>query len=241
MEHQDLPNQGDYVPFLNEGLGNAAFSSGLRAGHHLNQRLRESIQSHKFVDFYDIRFPDHEVSYDMAANAEGSGIILKPKKRRELSEREFLEALDDFLAVYCEKYPNELSDLLSYAKLLKSLMKQGANWRFYDAEFRRDREMTRMAWTNIRIDLYVTATAFFNRPHPATVGARTAPIPIRQSNPANRVPVGYCFDFHRRDGRCPNKDKCTYKHECPTCPGSHPIFMCAKSRAKKRAANSSRS
>ena len=44
----------------------------------------------------------------------------RPNKRRPLTESEWGSAWDDFTAIYTQKYPEQLNDLIRYGKLLKN-------------------------------------------------------------------------------------------------------------------------
>ena len=227
--YQTGGHQGDYNCPVGGGV---SFSSGLQAGYHLPEKIRREIQNDKFVNFYDIKFPGHEPSFDMSvANAESPLIQLKPRRKRDLSEREWLEAFDDFLAVYTEAHPYQLGPLLSYSKFIKNLMATKANWHFYDVEFRRDREINRMAWTCIRVDLQMACNR--SAPHRGAEPSRSSPsrsAPQGSRPPSFQtpkgIPMGYCFRFHSSNLSCAApRGSCPFKHQCPRCAALHPAYQ----------------
>ena len=44
------------------------YTSGLKAGDNLPDKMRNKIWRHKYVDFYTLLNPDHEESYSLALN-----------------------------------------------------------------------------------------------------------------------------------------------------------------------------
>ena len=70
-------------------------------GLHLSQKLRENIASGKYVDFYDILFPDYEQGYSVTIDSQGQGPIssFAPREQRQLTKTEWCSAWDDYMAV----------------------------------------------------------------------------------------------------------------------------------------------
>ena len=126
-------------------------NSGLKAGDNISDTLKKKIWRNKYVDFYDILYPHHENSLQLALNSYNNKASLEftPKKNRKLSEREWCSAFDDFVAIYVRKHPEEMQDLLSYSKFVKKLMAAGDNWHHYDYNFRVDREHSLCNWSRI--------------------------------------------------------------------------------------------
>lgn len=108
----------------------ASFCSGLSAGEHLPHKLKLKIWADKYVDFFSILYPDYEGSFSLSMNtASAPSLQLLPKKNRPLTEKEWISAFDDFTAIYCQKYPMLISDVITYGKFVKNLMHKGHNWR----------------------------------------------------------------------------------------------------------------
>ena len=205
------------------------FAAGLPAGYHLSDHTKTKIWLHKYVDFHEIfNHTPHDSAYTMSLNSSNNTPTLNfvPQKKRPITETEWSTAWDDFLAVYTQKHPNDLSDLITYSRHIKELMRSGANWRYYDHQFRVDREYSLCSWAAVRVDLQLTAT--LNKP--TFTPHNTQPFlparSFRANTPRqqqNRPPPGYCYNYHSQYVRC-TTDNCQYKHACPKCNRSHPMY-----------------
>ena len=137
--------------------------------------------------------------------------LLAPKKRRSLSEVEWGMAFDIYIAVYTQKFPDQLPAILTYSRHVKDLMKYRVNWRFYFAG-----EFNPHPWSVIRQDLELRAF----RSKPQSNGYNSFTSQFNQ----DRVPKGFCFSFHRKGGSCQFAN-CSYKHTCPRCQRKHPAHQ----------------
>lgn len=230
-----LQEPGDFLfSAIPETRTNGAnFSSGLAAGEHLPDRLKQKIWSDCYIDFYNLLYPDNEGSYNLSLNtAHQQGLKLTPKKSRPLTEREWNRAFDDFLAVYTRKFPQLISEVITYGKFIKELMAQGHNWALYDTRFRKDREFNKCPWTTIRVDLHIQAL------HSPSI-PRLSPHQFNQTQPFRKpvrgnIAIGYCFKYNTSGVYCTEKN-CPYKHECSRCSQKHPMFLpCVDSYGKDR-------
>ena len=212
-------------------MNNVSFSSGLTVGEHLSEELKNDIRNNKYVNFFDIKFPESEQSFDMSFSKDGKpGIRLLPRRRRPLAEREWEEAFADFMAVYVQAHPYSTNDLLTYNKYVHSLMRKYPSWEMYDMEFRRDKEKSGMPWTHVRADLVLKLVASYRSGASSMGRAETG---RSKGNGAARsarthVPRGYCYDYHNPGSSCADLQRCTYSHKCPfpKCGGSHPLSNC---------------
>ena len=200
-------------------------------GLQLSQKLRENIASGKYVDFYDILFPDYEQGYPVTINNQGQGPILSftPRKRRQLTETEWCSAWDDYTAVYVHHHPLEVNELISYGKRIKSFMTNKQNWRFYDERFRRERESRPFSWASIRVDIQLQAAHQLF--HSQALGVENLPFRAQQGAKLRDIPKGHCFKYHNKRSRCENK-QCKFSHTCPICKQNHPIFKCTGKQQK---------
>ena len=69
-------------------------------------------------------------------NASGALINFVPKKTQPLDIIDWGRAYDLYEAVYLEKFPHLMQDLVSYGHRIRLFMKQGLNWQYYDSSFR---------------------------------------------------------------------------------------------------------
>ena len=200
-------------------------SSGVRAGMHLPDRIREKIMTSKYVEFYDIIFPETEQAYTMSMGNPNTGPVLSfiPRKRRQLTETEWCSAFDEYLSVYLVANPDHLGDILTYGRTIKAMMRNNQNWRFYDEQFRRDRELTLCSWASLRVDLQISAAQLSTSVSSPPNNGHS----FRGNSPSNigQIPKGYCFRYNTPGTRCLTT-QCTFKHSCPSCLKPHPIYMC---------------
>ena len=194
----------------------ATFCSGLPAGESLPDRIKQKIWTNKFIDFYDILYPDSDSTFTLALTDYGTTPTLNftPRRRRALSEREWSRAFDEFMAIYLQRYPEHLQELLTYGKFVKELMERGSNWNYYDRQFRKDREFSILPWNTIRIDLQITAS--FKQTNKPTNFFRSND---SKSEGNQHIPKGYCYAYHNT-AKC-SKPTCTYKHICFKCHRKH--------------------
>jgi len=141
-----------------------------------------------------------------------------------------------FIAVYIEKYPDQIHDLLSYELKLAGLNALGGDWKYYDRNFRQDREFNVVSFLTHRSDLYSIATA--------TLRAPKSTQPFRAGTPGQKsastyIPPGYCFAYHTKGQRC-EAAQCPYKHTCNKCSKSHPAFLCGKITSKEQKQSSTK-
>ena len=226
------PNTDGELPFLTNipSHTNVMFTGGLKAGDTLPQKLKLKIWSHKYIDFYDILHPYHQSQYTMSVDAtrKDSSLQLTAKPKRSLNTNEWIDAWQEYMAVYTLKHPNQLQYLFTYGRTIRTLMRSGQNWSWYDKQFRIAREITICDWATLRVDLHLAAAqppqTSDNTFHPRSgqQGSHSQGSYNQGSN--NQVPPGYCFKYHSPKERCP-LTQCPFKHLCPRCNQPHPAFM----------------
>lgn len=202
-------------------------SGGLPIGSNVSPAMQKKIWEHKYVELADLLHCDSTgFTLSLTSIQDSPSLSLLPRKKKRLTEQEWAAAFDIFLAVYVQKYPEQLTAILSYAQNIKELAKAGANWAFYDSKYRQDREFSHCSWLTVRQDLELRAF----RP------AAQHPVQRTQSGPSNaRVPKSFCFKYHTQGVRCENSN-CSYKHHCPRCSRPHPAYA----RCNNNSGNESR-
>ena len=98
---------------------------------------------------------------------------------------------------------------MKYASIVKELATLGANWKFYDENFRKLRESQGVPWNQAHSELWL-------RSHSFRAKSNTQPRKSRVDGPF--IPKDYCWKFHR-SLHCP---WCSFKHQCFRC-GNHTI------------------
>ena len=234
VRNQSAPASNPETP--NEGNNSGQcprMSNGLLAGEAVPEKIVNNIREQKFVDFYDILFPDAENAYTISLGDfdDSKKLDFIPRKKRLLSETEWASAFDDFLAVNVKAHPDQLVQLITYSKFIKSIMRKGHDWRYYDHHFRKDREFSLYTWDTVRVDLQLTASLKNSSSTSSTTakGYNTK----SSSTTHSRIPPGFCFNFNLRGVRCQN-DRCTYKHKCPRCNHTHPIYLCDRAEGDSK-------
>ena len=107
---------------------------------------------------------------------------------------------------------------MKYGEVVRDLAAKGANWIYYDTNFRylRQQKPADFPWGNIHFELWIRSQQF---PHKNN---GMPPSTSRFPRSSTFVPIGYCRKFHR-GGNCTG---CSFKHECRKCHQSHPNCKC---------------
>ena len=198
-------------------------SAGAPIGMNLTQRMRQRIWAHQYVELYELLYPHANANYNMSfnMNEQSPQLSFRPGRRRSLSPLEWAMAWDIYLAVYTEKFPHEIQDILSYTRDVRRLQSLNVNWMLYDTQYRQDREYTHCSWRTVRTDLYALATSSQNK----APGKSFPNTTFRNNTFRNTIPKGYCIRYNLPNERCHNPT-CTYKHECFKCNKPHPAYAC---------------
>ena len=194
-------------------------SPGLPAGQTVKHELKLKTWTHKFIEFYDLLYPNITPTYSMSFQGDSGNphLMLAPKKRKTLNEIECGMACDIFIAIYVERFPEQLSALLTYSRHVKDLMRHKADWRYYDEEYRRAREFNPHSFFTVRQDLELRA---FRK---ADLAKNSDQNSTKAFN-SNHVPRGLCFKFHKRDSYCNLGEGCNFSHQCSRCQRTHPMY-----------------
>lgn len=196
-----------------------AFVSGLNTGERIPDKIKKLIYEGKYVDFTDLVCPEPDIAgpkdSSNLADSLRAALFSLPKKRKVLTQLEWLRAFDIFLVVHCQRFPKDFSSLVTYSTRIKILMEKEADWRTYDAQFRKDRAISKCSWTVIREDLKSDALlSRFSLPKPSP----------RSSS--HLLKPGFCYRYNTPGGRCEKESSCTYSHTCTKCRGKHPVYQC---------------
>ena len=213
-------------------------STAAPIGHNVPQALKIKIWQHKYIELADLIHNNRTTDYTLALTTEEGlpQFRLASKKKKQLSQQEWTQAMFIFIAVYIERYPEETTALLSYAQNVRDLMDNGANWAWYDIQFRTDREFSRCKWDEMRQDLELRSfRKTTDKPFRSSYANQTR----NSTSKDDRPPQGYCYAFHARNQRCTNQH-CTFKHTCPRCRGPHPLFMRCNSHKPSATTTSAR-
>ena len=225
---------GEPLPIMFKPTTRPIRTTAAPLGLSLPHSLKVKIQTHKFVELADLISTHRSTDYTLDLTTEDGQpqFRLASKKKKPLTQNEWCQAMDTYIAVYVERYPQEIGQILSYAQTIKDLMNNRANWVWYDTQFRTDREYTLCRWDEVRQDLELRAFRSSNNTNDKPFWPNYASNnnkPKRSSD--DSVPPGYCYAYHGQNQRCTNS-RCSYKHSCPRCQARHPQFMrCTSSKS----------
>lgn len=252
-----LPGASGLQQYANSGeilLGSVPAQSALPPLVALNTNLisipvpekaQQKILGGQYIDFAELLTAPYfqNLNENLTFTATSTGFALTPqeppKKKTPLTEREWHKAFYAFQHIHVKRWPQEASELIGYGYLINNMMQQNVNWRWYDTNFRYERasQPVKLRWDHLHVANYARAQTL--RPLASISGeldyqART---PFRagpQQGLSGGVPPGYCYNFHQEKTRCTDTRSCTFKHMCPTCGKSHPLYMHGKFEARDR-------
>ena len=159
---------------------------------------------------------------------DGQPIILPTPKHNNIRDfDEWLQAFFIFVAVYCQKYPDQVGPLMKYADTIRSLSRLGGNWKFYDETFRKLRPVTGWPWNTFQHELWQRATTSNQlRIQPFRANRQKTDLQDKGSYiKGTFCPVGFCFKFHAGE-QCGSN--CRFSHDCWKCMGQHRAQQCKK-------------
>ena len=123
------------------------------------------------------------------------------------------------------KIPQDTPALMKYGSVIRELATLGANWKFYDENFRSIRQTQGTPWDQIHAELWLRSHSF---------RAKLGPQAGKSKQTGQRIPKGFCWKFHK-GVTCPG---CSFKHQCFRCGNNHPISKCQQPCSKPPAGNS---
>lgn len=142
-------------------------------------------------------------------------MVLAPSSKKQMVTNidEWMSAFQTYVATYATRSPGDTPALMKYATVIRKLATSGANWKFYDENFRKLRESQGAPWDQILSELWLRSQFFRT-----TTGSQ----PKRAKHEGPYIPKGSCWRFHR-GVYCSG---CSYKHQCFHCGESHPVTKC---------------
>ena len=200
---------------------NTFLSASVSLTHRVPDRVKKLIWADEYVDFTLLlnnsltQADDHYTFRLEKGEGNKPALILAPNPKRQVvqSIEQWVSAFQVFVAIYSEKAPQDTPALMKYGSVIRELASQGANWKFYDENFRSIRQTQGAPWDQIHAELWLRSHYF--RAKPSTQLGKS-----KQNGQS--IPEGFCWKFHRGLS-CPG---CSYKHQCFRCGNSHPISKC---------------
>ena len=194
---------------------------------NVSPKIKTKIWAHEFIDLGILLSSGAgDTRYHLSVSSpHGSSLPTlslepshKPKNIPNIDS--WTSAFQVFVGVYAAKFPMAAPALMKYSEVVRNLAARGADWRFYDSQFRllRQSNPTEFPWGSTHWELWIRAQTFNNaRFYKAQMPARH-----NSSNAGSMVPKGFCRKFHR-GADCPG---CSFKHQCFKCGVVHPALRC---------------
>ena len=194
---------------------------------HVNPKIKAKIWAHEFIDFgILLNSGAGDTRYHLSVNSpHGSSLPTlsiepshKPKAIPHIGA--WTTAFQIFVGVYTSKFPLDAPALMKYSEVVRDLATRGADWRFYDTQFRllRQSNPTDFPWGSTHWELWIRAQNF----NTARFSRAQAPVRNSSSPAGPLVPKGFCRKFHRGTD-CAG---CNFKHQCFKCGVLHPALRC---------------
>ena len=210
-------------------------------------KIRQKIWSNQYIDLSVLLDPTQHQSCSLTIISDPGepirfGPASKPKVISALGQ--WCSAFEIFITVYCQKYPEALSSLMTYMNSIKSLNHKGGDYLNYDQEFRYLKQSTNMSWDTIHTGLWLEYrdTTRMRSQQNKNKGSNNNNNSFRPPNSSNKPsqgkqhPYGYCFRFHTF-GKC-GRNSCRFNHGCYICNDEgHSYIRCPK-QANTKTANS---
>ena len=194
---------------------------------NVSPKIKAKIWAHEFIDLGILLSSGAgDTRYHLSVSSpQGSSLptlSLEPshKTKNIPNIDSWTSAFQVFVGVYTAKFPMDAPALMKYSEVVRDLAARGADWRFYDSQFRllRQSNPTEFPLGSTHWELWIRAQHFNNsRFSKAQMPARN-----NSSNAGSMVPKGFCRKFHRGTD-CPG---CSFKHQCFKCGVVHPALRC---------------
>jgi len=206
---------------------------------HVSDTLRDKIAKGKYVPMCELlpgekEYTQTEMVMHTGDDGKSKALFKAYNKDRRISHDQWQRGWLIFSAVRLRTEPHEHQSLLNYAAQIRNLWTRHADWRSYDQNFRKYKELTQIAWDHI-------SGAMFLDCHTNVVGGATGADNTKSNkkkkNKGRNQQKGPSYNFPRLAGYCwPwNAGQCEFKgphcrkglHSCTICEkAGHPANRC---------------
>ena len=212
---------------------NTFLSSPVPLTHRVPDKVKKQISANEHVDFAillnsNLTQSDEHYTFRVEKGEGGKpALTLAPNPKRQTMQSigQWVSAFQVFVVIYSEKIPQDTPALMKYGSVIRELATLGANWKFYDENFRSIRQTQGTPWDQIHAELWLRSHSF---------RAKLSPQAGKSKQTGQRIPKGFCWKFHKGV----TSPGCSFKHQCFRCGNNHPISKCQQSCSKPPAGNS---
>lgn len=209
-----------------------SYKKGNSLGLAIPSATKQKIWDGEYVDFSQLLHGNtvqlltsqQQSEMVFAINA-GGNMVLRPavqSKEKIDTLDKWVSAFHVFMAIFLEKHPARVAELLQYAETIRLAAAQfpGPSWRAYDEQFRlRKAADPSSSWGEMDMELWVTvaAAASIRSSNPNNTAGSGTGIgnTIQQFGRNNNNDRGVCYAFNRVRG-C-HYSHCRYAHKCSVC------------------------
>ena len=192
--------------------------------------IKKDIWSGSYFDLTKLmKIPESDKKLTLEYHGNTKHISLNDAAQRRFSLPQWREAFLKYAACITYQDPSQATALFAYILSIEEMHDdfKGFAWKKYDEEFRMQKAISGVDWTDMDTSLYMKAAA-------ASLASPKMQQPFR--GPGGRdpsaarshrrtVPNGYCRNF--AVGTCKERDNtCAYLHRCFKCQQRHASVSC---------------
>ena len=204
----------------------------------ISSKIKKKIWKKRFIDL-GLLLPktnfapeSQKFALEVGPNAD-INLVPKTKQRKIFSVEMWTTSFLRYIAIYTEKYPGEIHQMLKYCEIIRDLAQRkiGLAWSNYDQNFRLLRENIPIPWDRIHTEFWIKAAT------------ATVPDPSRQQSKPFRAQHDTrpkfldrtCWKFNKR-GHC-GIQTCKFDHKCGFCRGNHSAIRCTQHSKPDKSSN----
>ncbi|XP_062622107.1 uncharacterized protein LOC134283613 isoform X3 [Saccostrea cucullata] len=210
----------------NKNKGTGPLHIGRPLGQGIDTKIKAKIWAEEFIQLGCLVFKQPYAKLEAVQASDNSVTFLqKEHKYFFKSLQQWTGAFHVFVAIYCEKFPEQAPNLMKYMATVQKLSSDvGERAAFhYDEQFRKWRaeNLDQMPWEKINSELHSEAlqiglkSKLFQTEGKTSRPKQNQQQPFRIKN--NKKP---CFSFNNNAGQCA-RSNCEYAHICSKCFGDH--------------------
>ena len=171
---------------------NTFFSEAIPLSNLVPEKVKNQIWADEFIDFSlllksNISNTDDDqytIKFETKKGGKPSVVLAPNAKSVTLhSIDQWTSAFQIYVAIYTERAPKDTPALMTYGSVIRELATLGANWQFYDANFRKLRQSQGIPRDEIHSELWLRSHSFRDKP-------TTHPKRAKHEGPF--IPNGYC-------------------------------------------------